>query len=162
MAFLVFQRQHSSLCTGQWSALFGNCSPVQRFHEFYKIPGMNGWVPTARGFGQLLNFNCAIIVLPMCRKVDTCTLHTVLCLCAAVASWILQDNPGPKVYTFRRINQLSQADRICHSRWYTACSFAVHQANNAQLPSGIPWRTSAITVPWMSRLLIFFSGPTQA
>jgi PAS domain S-box-containing protein len=35
----------------------------------FKAKGANEWIQVARGGGRMLNFDCAIIVLPMCRKV---------------------------------------------------------------------------------------------
>jgi PAS domain S-box-containing protein len=37
------------------------------FFEF-RDKGANEWIQVARGGGRMLNFDCAIIVLPMCRK----------------------------------------------------------------------------------------------
>ena len=37
------------------------------FFEF-RAKGANEWIQVARGGGRMLNFDCAIIVLPMCRK----------------------------------------------------------------------------------------------
>jgi PAS domain S-box-containing protein len=37
------------------------------FFEF-KDKGANEWIQVARGGGRMLNFDCAVIVLPMCRK----------------------------------------------------------------------------------------------
>lgn len=56
-----------------WLFLFFSVNLILFLTAFYSYYNSsthyNNWVPVARGAGATLNFNCAMIVLPMCRRV---------------------------------------------------------------------------------------------
>mmetsp|Transcript_12324 Transcript_12324/g.49414 ORF Transcript_12324/g.49414 Transcript_12324/m.49414 type:complete len:539 (-) Transcript_12324:37-1653(-) len=58
--------------------LFANLALFLEHFIYYYFQGMNLYVMIARGFGQMLNFNCALILIPVLRNVITALRQTFL------------------------------------------------------------------------------------